>query len=92
MFPTDEGSLFRGEGIPFVVGDVVRVPGMRATVLDVGEAGPRRMRFEFDDPLDSPSSVFVTDRADGLFDATLPEPGFGATYDQWPPIEQPPAE
>ncbi len=92
VFPTEEGNLFRGEGMPFVVGDVVRVPGMMATVLDVGAAGPRRVRFEFDGPLDAPSRVWVTDRAAGVFEAPPPEPGFGTPYDEWPPVAPPPAE
>jgi hypothetical protein len=87
VFPTDEGNLFRGEGRPFAVGDVVDVPGMRVTVVDVGEAGPRRVRFEFDEPFESPERVWVTDRADGLFDATPPAVGYGAPYDQWPPTD-----
>ena len=92
LFPDGEGNLFRGEGAPFVAGDVVRLPGMRVTVLEVGDAGPRRARFEFDEPLDAPSRTWVTDRFDGLYDATPPEPGFGKPFDPWPPPEDPKPE
>jgi len=81
LFPTGEGNLFRGEGAPLAAGDVVRVSGMRATVMDVGKAGPRRVRFEFDEPLESSSRVWVTSRFDGIHDADPPEPGFGKPFD-----------
>jgi hypothetical protein len=90
LFPNGEGNLFRGEGAPLAAGSVVRVPGMRVTVLEVGDAGPRRARFEFDDPLDAPSRTWVTDRFDGLYDATPPPLGFGKPFDAWPPPKEEP--
>ena len=92
MFPASEGNLFRGEGAPFAPGDTVQVPGMRATVLEVGEAGPLRMRFEFDDPLESPSRVWINDRFRGLEDATPPDPGFGNGTLYYPPLGPPGAD
>jgi len=81
IFPIGEGNLFRGAGAPLVAGDVIRATGMKVTILDVGEAGPRRVRFEFDDALDAPSRVWIADGAEALTDATLPEPGFGKPFD-----------
>jgi hypothetical protein len=81
LFPIGEGNLFRGEGQALAVGDVIRVPGMRTTVLEVGEAGPRRARFEFDDALLATSRVWVADRYDGIEDATPPERGFGRPFE-----------
>ena len=88
LFPVGEGNQFRGESDPLVAGDVVRVRGMRATVLEVTEAGPRRVRFEFDDALESPSRFWVTDRFDGIHNAPLPEVGFGKPFDVWPMLEE----
>jgi hypothetical protein len=88
LFPNGEGNLFRGEGVPLAAGDVVTVPGMRVTVLEVGAAGPRRARFELDAPLESPSFIWVHDRIDGIRDATPPQIGFGKPFDAWPPLEE----
>ncbi len=88
LFPADEGNLFRGEGAPLAVGDVVRVPGMRVTILEVVETGPRRARFELDEALDSPSLVWVADRFDGIQDGTPPPIGFGKPFDPWPPPKE----
>jgi hypothetical protein len=87
-FPIGEGNLFRGEGAPLAAGDIVRVPGMRATILEIGPAGPHRVRFEFDDPLESASRVWVNDRIDGMRDASPPQVGFGKTFDAWPSREE----
>ena len=81
MFPSTEGNLFRGEGAPFAPGSTVRVPGMLATVLEVGAAGPFRVRFEFDEPLETPPRVWINDRFRGIEDATPPEVGFGRPFD-----------
>lgn len=90
LFPTGEGNQFRGDGAPFAPGNVVRVPGMRVTILESGDAGPHRVRFEFDDALESPGRVWVNDRFDGIEDGQPPEPGFGKPFDPWPPPKKTP--
>lgn len=47
-------TIFRGPGVPFRVGDVVTVPGMRVEIAEVlADGRPRRALFHFDQPLDS---------------------------------------
>ncbi len=82
LFPSGEGDLFRGEAAPFLKGDVINLPGMRVTVLDIGDYGPDRVRFEFDGALESPQRVWVADGTDGLRDAPPPQPGFGQPFDR----------
>jgi hypothetical protein len=81
IFPDVEGNLFHGEGAPFAPGDTVKVPGMRATVLEVGPAGPFRVRFEFDDAADAPPRLWINDRLRGVEDAPPPDVGFGKPFD-----------
>jgi len=81
LVPPGENGLFRGEQPPFTRGQVVRCGDMRVTVLDVDRAGPRRVRFEFDSDLESPSHAWVDDRLDGVRQARLPAPGYGKTFD-----------
>ena len=81
IFPDVEGNLFHGEGAPFAPGDTVKVPGMRATILEVGPAGPFRVRFEFDDAADAPGRLWINDRLRGVEDAPPPDVGFGKPFD-----------
>jgi hypothetical protein len=81
LVPPGENGLFRGEGARFTPGQVVRCGSVRATVLDVNDAGPRRVRFEFESDLESPSRVWLNDRFFGLERAVLPAPGYGAAFD-----------
>lgn len=78
-FPTGPNDLFRSMDDPLHAGDEVRVPGMHATVLDTGEHGPARVRFEFDQKLES--LVWVADGARGWRDVPPPQVGFGAPLD-----------
>jgi len=81
LFPSGEGDLFRGDGPHYAPGDTVAIPGMRVTILEVGEAGPHRVRFEFPDALESPNRVWMEDSNDGIHEVVLPEPGFGKPFD-----------
>ncbi len=76
-----EWSLFRSDQRPLEVGTLVRVEGMTAQVLEVGPRGPTRARFVFDDELDRGARIWLSERAIGFSDVTLPGPGFGAPYD-----------
>jgi hypothetical protein len=78
-FPTGPNDLFRSEDEPLHAGDEVTVPGLRATVLETGEHGPARLRFEFDKKLES--MVWVADGKDGWRDVPPPPIGFGMPLD-----------
>jgi hypothetical protein len=75
-------DLFRNTATTFQVGQVVDTPGLKATVLEVGPEGPRRVRFELDRDLDDPTNVWITESSKGEFpEAKPPRPGFGQPYD-----------
>jgi hypothetical protein len=75
-------DLFRNTATTFRVGQVVDTPGLRATILEVGPEGPRRVRFELDRDLDDPTNVWITESSSGDFpEAKPPRPGFGQPYD-----------
>jgi hypothetical protein len=81
MFPGGDGNLFRTPERPFRVGDVVRVPGMNARIEALGPNGPTRVRFDFDEDIDSPAYVWTAEDAIGFKSAELPKIGFGAPFD-----------
>jgi len=64
-----------GDGTP----DVVRTAHPNATVIETGERGPARLRFEFDQKLES--LVWVADGKDGWRDVPPPQIGFGMPLD-----------
>ncbi|MBX3187987.1 MAG: hypothetical protein KF819_13270 [Labilithrix sp.] len=79
LFPVGERNLYRSSSQPLRAGDELVVPGMRVTVLEVGEAGPRIARFDFDE---DPERIFwVTDGFDDMKEAKLPRLGLGAPFD-----------
>jgi hypothetical protein len=78
LYPTGDGNLYRSADDPLKKGDTITVPGMTATILEVGERGPRQVRFVFDDP---DAYHWVQDARDGMKEAELPKPGFGAPFD-----------
>ncbi|HEY2367944.1 MAG TPA: hypothetical protein VGH87_16215, partial [Polyangiaceae bacterium] len=78
-FPTGPNDLFRNEDLPLHAGDEVTVPGLHATVLETGEHGPARVRFEFDQKLES--LLWVADGYVGWHDIVPPQIGFGVPLD-----------
>jgi hypothetical protein len=75
-------DLFRNTATTFQAGQVIDTPGLRATILEVGSEGPRRVRFELDRDLDDPRNVWITESSKGEFpEAKPPRPGFGQPYD-----------
>ncbi len=78
-FPTGPNDLFRNEDLPLHTGDEITVPGLHATVLDTGEHGPARLRFEFDQKLES--LLWVADGNFGWHDISPPQIGFGVPLD-----------
>jgi hypothetical protein len=81
VYPGGDGNLFRSPERPLHVGDEVRVPGMRARVVAIGENGPTRVHFEFDEDTDAPDYVWTAEDALGFKSAELPRVGFGAPFD-----------
>jgi hypothetical protein len=79
LYPVGAGSLLRAPEARFRTGDVVEVPGMRATLVDVGDAGPRDVVFTFD--RDISQIAWIQERYFEWPDAPLPFIGFGAPYD-----------
>ena len=64
------------------VGDVVTMPGLRATVLELGTEVSRRVRFEFDTDLESEDLAWISKDRRGAFPKTLPPAeGFGRPFD-----------
>jgi hypothetical protein len=50
---------FRGAGFPMAPGATVQLDGMRVTLLETDEQGPKRLGFTFDVPLEDPSLVLL---------------------------------
>ncbi len=81
VFPPGQNNLFRNDEIKMAVGDTFKVPGMHVTVLEVGEQGPRTIRYQFDRDLEAAPLVWITERYEGFPDAAPPKVGFGSTFD-----------
>jgi hypothetical protein len=81
IFPTGQNNLFRNDEVKIGVGDTFSVPGMHVTVLEVGEQGPRTVRYVFDRDLESAPLVWITERYAGFPDSPPPKMGFGSTFD-----------
>jgi hypothetical protein len=78
LFPVGPQDLFRDFDRSLRIGDTVALEGMRVTVLQLDDhEAPRRLRFEFDEDLDDPSMLWITERVDGFREQRLPEPGYG---------------
>lgn len=69
------GSLTRSPSEPLGEGRAVDLPGLRVEVLETRLGQPARMRYRFDEPLDSPSLVFLHSTPIGLRRVVLPPPG-----------------
>jgi hypothetical protein len=59
MLGTASEQLLRSPNRPFRVDDTIVVGFMRVTILELLEGKPRRVRFEFDRPLEDPSLLFM---------------------------------
>lgn len=82
MFTWFSWDLFRDTSRDILPGQVFEEPGLRATVGDVGPAGPRRVAFELEQKLESSQYLWVTESDQGTFPtATLPAQGYGQPYD-----------
>ena len=80
MYPPGEWNLFVTEKTPIGVGQTFSLPGMKATVLEMGEAGaPRSVRFETERDLDSYD--WTTEEKRGFPRLTPPGVGMGKPFD-----------
>ena len=76
LFPIGPTGIVRTA--PFRVGDVVQIPGLRATVLRVDEGGrPMAVRYEFDRDLDSSDVAWISEGRSGFVDVVPPSVGMG---------------
>jgi hypothetical protein len=74
---TEMEQLFRGPAFAMPVGAQVSVRGCRVTILEAEGPWPKRIRFEFDMPLDDPDLVLLTQQDDTL--KRLSPPPVGGT-------------
>ena len=75
-------DLFRNTNANLQVGQEFDTPGLRATILEVGTEGPRRVRFDLDRDLDDPGYFWFAESAQGAFpSASPPQEGFGKPYE-----------
>lgn len=79
LYPEGDLNLYRSEDERLVIGQEVRVPGLRAKVLELQDGRPSRVRFTFDVPLED--LTWFSDQRDGVHLVAVPEPGFGAPFD-----------
>jgi hypothetical protein len=75
-------DLFRNTSANLQPGQVFETPGLRATILEMGSVGPRRIRYELDRDLDDPAYAWFAESNSGGFPSvTPPQPGFGKPYE-----------
>ena len=79
LYPTGERNLYRSETVPLAVGDEIKVPGLRVTILEVGALGARSARFVFDANPDT--LLWISDLFEDTKEVTLPTEGFGEPFD-----------
>lgn len=79
LFPVGEHNLYRNASAVLHVGDVVSARGLRVTILEEGDGGPRSARFEFDD--DPEMRLWINDAFANTEEVELPSRGFGAPFD-----------
>jgi hypothetical protein len=83
LMPNSLQINFRSELLR--AGDVVDVPGMRVTILQLDSDGaPHRIRFEFDRDLDDPSMFWVAEGSTGFREQKPPAPGYAELVEPAP--------
>jgi hypothetical protein len=76
LFATGPADMFRIA--PPTVGEVVELPGLRATVTRVDADGrPKSVHFEFDRNLDDPEIAWIVEARSGFRPVVPPPVGFG---------------
>jgi hypothetical protein len=78
LFPMGPRDLFRDFDGSLKAGDQVELGGMRAKVLQLDDQSmPRRLRFDFDTDLESPSILWLVEGLSGFREQKLPRTGYG---------------
>lgn len=77
LYPPGEPNLFRDDRRRLEVGETIVQGDMTATVREVGDLGPRIVRFTFADP---EALVWVSEKQRDWETVSLPTPGFGAPF------------
>ena len=80
IYSSGPDHLFRQDHSAMREGDVATMPGVRITILAVGSAGPRIVRYEFDRDLDSPTLTWLAENSDGFVIEKPLTVGFGKPY------------
>ena len=76
LFPIGPTGIVRTAR--FNAGDVVEIPGLRATVLRVDDGGrPMTVRYEFDRDLDSSDVAWIAEGRSGFVEVVPPSVGIG---------------
>lgn len=75
MLTTIPECIARSASNPFHAGDVRRFSEFDVTILEVGEYGPKRMAFQFREPLEDPRYVWLAEDGGRMRVFTLPEIG-----------------
>lgn len=81
IYSSGPDHLFRADVSGMHEGDVVRMPGVRVTILAVGALGPRRVLYEFDRDLEAPEYTWLAENSDGFVVEKPLAIGFGKPYD-----------
>jgi hypothetical protein len=76
LFPVGPSDLFRDQG-ELHEGNVIDVPGMRATILEMQDNQPKRVQFDFDEDLDGPWVQVLAERKSGFEEVKLPAVNMG---------------
>jgi len=80
IYSSGPDHLYRNDHSAMKVGDVTTMPGVRITIMEVGSAGPRIVRYEFDRDLESSTLTWLAEHSDG-FVVEQPLPiGLGKPY------------
>jgi hypothetical protein len=75
MLETQFEQLMRSPSRPLLPGQKISLGDVTVTVLETKGAGPTKVAFEFDRPLEDPSLCFLVWKNHGLRKATLPDVG-----------------
>jgi hypothetical protein len=71
-------NLFRPQSDPLHAGDEVDFHGIRITVLDANEEGPKRAKYVFEKDLEDLDAEWIAEGVKGFSEAEPPKVGFGA--------------
>ena len=74
-------SILKGKE-PLKTGDIFKVPNITITILSTNEIGPTKIRFNFDQALNSPEYVFMVWKDEKYMPLLFPDVGESITIPQ----------